>query len=71
MKSKQYLKYLASDQWNEIKAAIITKRGYKCEKCGSTKWIQLHHKNYDFELGKEKAEELILLCNKCHKDLHN
>ena len=31
--------------------------------------IHLHHKNYD-RLGKEKREDLMLLCNSCHKSGH-
>ena len=65
-----YLKYLLSNEFKQMKQAIINKRGYMCENCFSSNKIDLHHKNNDHINGKERAEDLILLCRDCHNDAH-
>ena len=66
----KYQKFISSEKWNIIKHIIVRKRGYKCELCGHIRNIQLHHKNYDHKLGYEREEDLILLCDRCHKVSH-
>lgn len=66
----KYEDFMRSEQWLLMKKAIIRKRGRKCERCGAWSNLQLHHKNYDHEPGKERAEDLILVCKDCHGSLH-
>lgn len=65
----EYKLYLNSNEWVILKNGIIKDRGYKCEKCGSRKSIDLHHLTYD-RLGNEYPEDLELVCRTCHKGLH-
>lgn len=46
------------------KQSIIRRRGGKCERCGSKKYLQLHHAL----VGKKSHEEynLEVLCQSCH-----
>lgn len=37
-----------------------------CEKCGSNKNLDLHHKEYI-----NKPDKVMLLCRLCHTELHN
>ena len=62
---------------NKYKKELIKIFGNKCYKCGSKKYIELHHSNYPIlnNLPKKKQiEELIKiivpLCEKCHRKLH-
>jgi len=70
-KMNKYKQYIGSERFEQIKEAMVRRYGYKCMKCSSTRNIQLHHKNYDFSLGMERFEDLLLVCDKCHKSLHN
>jgi hypothetical protein len=56
-------------------------KGKKCEKCGSTKNLELHHldkhKKEDHKIWswaparfKKEAAKCKILCRKCHSDLH-
>lgn len=65
-----YQDFMRSEQWLQMKRAIIRKRGRKCEMCGALSLLELHHKNYDMEPGKEKETDLLLICDKCHNSLH-
>ena len=58
--------YINGEEWQRVKKQRLEYDGYKCKNCGSTKNLQVHHKEYTFE-GKEDAKlNLITLCNDCH-----
>lgn len=67
--SSRYLSYLRSPAWFKLRAAHLTKYGAACKACGATVKIHLHHKTYD-NLGREKAAELVALCEACHRAVH-
>lgn len=48
----------------------IKKRGNKCEKCGYTGYVELHHIIEAQHGGTFAADNLMLLCEKCHADAH-
>lgn len=64
-----YNAYLQSKHWKEFRAKIIEERGC-CEKCGSTERLHIHHVTYD-NLGKEKPDDVMCLCNSCHYKIHD
>ena len=51
--------------WKEKRDKIIKERR-KCERCGSTKDLHVHHIK---GLRSEMPEDLELLCRKCHKKI--
>ncbi|MCP4761908.1 MAG: HNH endonuclease [archaeon] len=69
-KQKAYNKFITSPEWQAIKDNLFALRGKKCEVCGSTKYIQVHHLTYKRFGGKEKPEDLKILCGKHHKKVH-
>jgi hypothetical protein len=70
-----YSLYLASAAWKRKRARIIRERERTCAKCGwvaplqYTHLLQLHHTTYQ-RVGRERDEDLELLCDKCHDKLH-
>lgn len=65
----KYSEYLKSSHWTLFKFNIFAKRGMRCERCASTKDINLHHKTYE-RIGREKPEDVEVLCRMCHSDHH-
>lgn len=61
----RYEDYLKSDQWRQIRELLFKRRGRKCESCGSIENLEIHHLNYR-HLGKERPEDLKILCQPCH-----
>jgi DNA-binding Lrp family transcriptional regulator len=66
-----YAEYLKSDKWKKIARKIRDKYDYKCAECSSTIDLNVHHKTYQ-HIGNEQKhlDDLTLLCNKCHKQVH-
>jgi hypothetical protein len=64
-----YCEYLKTPHWQHIKIEVKKKYNNKCNKCKSTKKLNVHHLTYA-NFGKEKLEDLVLLCEKCHTKVH-
>jgi len=63
------IKYDRSREWKTRKDLRIEGAGFKCEECGETKKLEVHHVNYD-NFGNELYEDLKILCKKCHTNFH-
>lgn len=64
-----YSDYIQSPEWKKKVARIKELRNNRCEVCGSKEKLQVHHLTYK-TLGKEKDEDLQLLCGKHHMEVH-
>lgn len=64
-----YRDYLTSDTWQEKRRSKFDQVGRRCERCGSTDRIQVHHQTYE-RLGHELLSDLEVLCGDCHKAHH-
>jgi len=65
----KYKVYLQSVEWREKAKIIMERDNNKCVLCDTQEKLQVHHKTYD-RLYKEEPEDLITLCNSCHKKIH-
>ena len=69
MKKNNYHSYLKSYKWKyKRKGKLRFQR--RCEFCGTTKNLQIHHKNYN-NIFQERNSDLKVLCKRCHKEVHN
>lgn len=72
MDRQEYYKYLLSERWKAKRSYRIRIDDYKCFCCGigvigsSAHVHHLHYKN----AGKEKEEDLITMCKRCHSQIH-
>lgn len=69
IRQEDYREYLNSDHWKKTRAAALQRAGNKCQGCGGTYDLQVHHKTYA-RRGHERPEDLEVLCRNCHKDEH-
>lgn len=70
-KSRQVI-YLTQNERQKLKLMLLAERGNKCEACGNEKHLELHHIKPIVErpdLAKS-TDNIMLLCNECHKDIH-
>lgn len=68
-----YNEYLKSKHWTALKTRYKESKLYKsgkCVLCGCNNNINIHHKSYK-RLGHERLNDLIVLCQSCHKQLHD
>ena len=65
-----YKEYINSEKWKARKALFLkfNKKDY-CYICGSVENLNVHHKRYR-NLGKEKDNDLMVLCEDCHHRVH-
>lgn len=66
-----YDNYLKSPQWQTLRTERLKKDGFKCQHCGTGKNLRVHHVHYPGELGTESLDDLITLCDQCHREVHN
>ena len=64
-----YKEYINSEAWAQIRWCKLREVGYKCEECGRKWELDVHHLTYE-RLGNERMDDLIVLCVRCHGDLH-
>lgn len=68
-KEEEYRAYLASPAWRRRCHAALARAGWKCERCGWSKYsrrLEVHHKTYD-HFREERPEDLEVVCTVCHK----
>lgn len=66
---KNYQSYLISDVWRQKRERVIERDGHQCRYCMADAPLDVHHKSYRY-IYKERIEDLLTLCRKCHKNLH-
>jgi hypothetical protein len=67
---EQYQKFLRSPFWIELRRKAIERDGGKCSDCGDVERLRVHHKVYRSDWYQTKLEDLITLCNTCHRFEH-
>ena len=69
MKGKRYREYLESDEWARRRAAALERAEHRCQLCNNPELLQVHHRTYE-RVGRERPEDLIVLCGGCHVRHH-
>lgn len=67
--SPRYRAYIASPKWAWKRWAKLQQVGGKCEMCGTRDELEVHHKTYE-RFGRERGEDLQVLCAICHDIYH-
>lgn len=76
MTKEEYERLLQSDYWKGYSYSLIKERNFTCQDCGKRfenerNKLQVHHLVYrDANPWSYKPEELIVLCEECHKKRH-
>lgn len=65
-----YRKYLRSDWWRTLREIAIRRAENKCQDCGSSMGLQVHHASYDHLKTDSEIDDLVVLCDYCHKKAH-
>lgn len=60
-----YPAYLNKAHWKKIRQIKLYSVNYRCEGCGSSEDLQVHHIRHQ-NLCNESLDDLQVLCTKCH-----
>lgn len=66
----KYESYIMSDEWQVRRNKRLEWDKFRCQQCGSSQQLQVHHLTYK-RVFDEDILDLITLCKICHKDEHN
>jgi len=55
--------------YDELRKQVLERDGWKCQNCGSSENLQVHHIQSRGQLGADTLENLITLCASC-RDVH-
>lgn len=71
-KTESYAEQLKDERWLAFREFVFKVRGCRCERCGYSKELQVHHIQYkNGRLAWEyTCNEVMVLCSLCHKNLH-
>ena len=68
-----YRRYLKCEHWQMLRLEVLKRSGGACEICGFKPYqrgnLQVHHLTYS-NVGNEKLDDLIVVCPRCHMELH-
>lgn len=65
-----YREYLATPHWLVMRSVALVRAGFQCRHCEAEDVrLDVHHLSYA-RLGRETANDLIVLCGWCHADEH-
>jgi 5-methylcytosine-specific restriction endonuclease McrA len=61
---------LNPESYQRVWAKVLTRDGWRCQICGSSSNLQVHHITRRSSLGNDEEENLITLCVNCHRAAH-
>lgn len=67
---KRQAKALTKREWRALHQIVAERDGKHCRNCKTERGLDLHHVIFRSLGGKDVAENLILLCQRCHQDVH-
>lgn len=70
MTKAEYKEYLKSPHWQATRKKALKHYDNQCTICGSKVKLNVHHFTYE-NIGNESIHELTVVCEGCHRLLHN
>jgi 5-methylcytosine-specific restriction endonuclease McrA len=61
---------LSSDKYKKLCQLVLVRDAWRCQICGSSENLQVHHLRPRSRLGDDSPSNLITLCSHCHALQH-
>jgi 5-methylcytosine-specific restriction endonuclease McrA len=61
---------LGKQVYRRLLKRVLERDGWRCQKCGSLKDLQVHHQMYRSRQGNDSLANLVTLCAYCHMEEH-
>lgn len=71
-KFSSYKEQLNDERWKAFREFVFFVRGRRCEVCGETKRLQVHHLRYkkNTKAWEYTCNDVIVVCDQCHRKIH-
>jgi len=56
--------------YESLRQLVLRRDGWRCQSCGTTLNLEIHHKQFRSHSGEDSDENLITLCAACHARMH-
>ena len=70
-RSKRPRLRLDPESYRMLCQSVLERDHWRCQSCGSTVGLEVHHMSPRGQLGDDTEENLITLCWSCHRTLHS
>lgn len=61
---------LVDNNWRKVVYEVSRSQHWRCADCGKCRWLQGHHVKRRSRGRDDRKENVLALCNSCHRDLH-
>ena len=65
-----YEEYLQTSAWQARRQEALLAARWQCSTCGNADDLEVHHRTYA-RRGNERADDLEVLCTRCHRERHD
>ncbi len=62
---------LNPEAYRRLQQQVLERDGWRCQMCGSTQNLEVHHIQFRSHSGCDVEQNLITLCAMCHSANHN
>ena len=56
--------------YERLRQQVLSRDGWRCQSCGATSNLEVHHQEFRSHLGVDSEHNLITLCSACHATAH-
>jgi 5-methylcytosine-specific restriction endonuclease McrA len=61
---------LDPNSYEQLRLHVLERDSWRCQNCGATEHLEVHHKEFRSHTGDDSEENLITLCSSCHEKTH-
>ena len=61
---------LDPELYENLRQQVLRRDGWRCQACGTTANLEVHHKELRSQAGDDSEQNLITLCVACHALVH-
>jgi 5-methylcytosine-specific restriction endonuclease McrA len=62
---------LEPDKYKQLRLQVLARDRWQCQFCGKRTNLEVHHQHSRAQGGKDQSENLITLCDSCHRNEHH
>jgi 5-methylcytosine-specific restriction endonuclease McrA len=70
IRPKQPRLRLEREAYEELRQQVLRRDSWRCQSCGSMCNLEVHHQELRSQGGNDSEENLITVCDRCHKLVH-
>ena len=70
IRPKQLRIKLDPHAYEKLRLQVLERDAWRCQNCGSTQHLEIHHKEFRSHSGDDSEANLITVCEQCHRCLH-